>query len=406
MIPSMRLLMAACIVFVAWLWAADKPTSGPVEFRTHVIEGNMPGGYTVIVADINHDGRPDVIGMTQRVNELAWYENPTWERHVIIKDMPSMVNLAAYDVDGDGIPELAIQNEFSMVAAKSPGLVWLYKQQSDPKALWKAYKVDQLITSHHVAWADVDGDGKKEMINAPLIGPKGVAPRYDQDVVPLVFYQTPRTLDGEWKRTVIEDQLHGVLHRVRVVKWNPGKRDQLLTAGFDGIILHESSGSGNGLKWKHTLLSKGHEEEAPRAGTSDVAVGKLKNKRFMASVEPWHGNEVVVYTHAKDSDPWQRKVIFSELKEGHEICVGDFNGDGRDDIAVGDRAKGEVSTSHVFYSQDAEGKEWRHELLDSMGMSASGCQVVDLNGDGRLDIVMIGGATHNIKWYENLGPTK
>jgi hypothetical protein len=37
-----------------------------------------------------------------------------------------------------------------------------------------------------------------------------------------------------------------------------------------------------------------------------------------------------------------------------------------------------------------------------MGMSVSGCQVVDINGDGRLDIV-IGGATHNIKWYENLG---
>ncbi len=47
--------------------------------------------------------------------------------------------------------------------------------------------------------------------------------------------------------------------------------------------------------------------------------------------------------------------------------------------------------------------EWRQEILDHMGMSASGCQVVDLNGDGRLDIVMIGGATHNIKWYENLG---
>jgi hypothetical protein len=26
-----------------------------------------------------------------------------------------------------------------------------------------------------------------------------------------------------------------------------------------------------------------------------------------------------------------------------------------------------------------------------------------MNGDGRPDIVMIGG-THNIKWYENMGP--
>jgi hypothetical protein len=166
-------------------------------------------------------------------------------------------------------------------------------------------------------------------------------------------------------------------------------------------VLHSATGTGDNLHWEHKVLSKGHEEEPPRAGTSDVALGRVKGKRIMAAVEPWHGNEVVVYTQDKGS--WKRKVIFTDLKEGHEVCVGDFNGDGRDDIVAGDRAKGEISTSHVFYAQNDEGTEWRHEVLDPMGMSASGCQVVDLNGDGKLDIVMIGGATHNIKWYENLG---
>src|SRR5882672_9418310 len=85
------------------LLGAD-PASGPVEFSTHVIESKIPGGYSVIVADINKDKKPDVIGMTQRLTELAWYENPGWERHVMIKDMKAMVNLAAYDIDGDGIP--------------------------------------------------------------------------------------------------------------------------------------------------------------------------------------------------------------------------------------------------------------------------------------------------------------
>ena len=86
--------------------------------------------------------------------------------------------------------------------------------------------------------------------------------------------------------------------------------------------------------------------------------------------------------------------------------MGDFNGDGRDEIVAGDRAEGKVASSHIFYSVDESGKEWHHEELDHMGMSASGCQIADINGDGRPDIVMIGGATANIKWYENPRPAR
>src|SRR6266567_4559037 len=89
---------------------------GPVRFREHVIEPNIRGGYSVIVADVNHDGKPDVIGLTQQSPELAWYENPGWERHVLIRDVSGLVNMAAADIDGDGIPEIAVENGFSMVA--------------------------------------------------------------------------------------------------------------------------------------------------------------------------------------------------------------------------------------------------------------------------------------------------
>ncbi|MSV30016.1 MAG: VCBS repeat-containing protein [Bryobacterales bacterium] len=375
--------------------------SGPVAFRTHVIESKMPGGYSVLATDVNKDGKLDVIGMTSRLTELAWYENPSWERHVMVKEMKGLVNMAAHDIDGDGIPEFVIENEFSMVAANSPGLVWLVKSQGDPRQPWKMTKIDQLITSHHVAWADIDGDGKKELINAPLIGPKGLAPTYDQDQVPLVYYHVPANPEGEWKRLMIDDKLNGVLHRARAVQWTPGKRQSILTAGFEGIVLHQATGKGEKIRWQNTVLSKGHEEKAPRAGASDVAVGHIGKKRILASVQPWHGNQVVVYTQEKGG--WKRNIIFDKLAEGHEVCVGDFNGDGRDDVVAGDRARGQISESHVFFSEDDVGTKWHHEVLDPKGMSASGCQVADINGDGRPDIVMIGGATANIKWYENLG---
>ncbi len=367
-----------------------------VEFRHHTIEGKIPGGYALLVVDLNNDRRPDVIGLTSRITELAWYENPSWQRHVLVDGMSGLVNLAAHDLDGDGIPELAVESAFSMVAAKSEGLVWILEHQGDPRRRWKERKIDALTTSHHLAWADVDGDGKKELINAPLIGPRALAPAYE-DRVPLVYYHV-----GDWRRRIIDDTLTGVLHRVRVARWNRGKADQLLTAGFDGIKLHEARASGDKTKWTSTLLAKGHEEPPPRAGSSDVALGRLRQRRYLASVEPWHGNEVVVYTE-DPSRRWQRNVIFSELVEGHEVCVGDFDGDGRDEIVAGDRGKGKVASAHIFYSQDPAGSRWQRRVLDD-AMSASGCAVADLNADRRPDIVLIGGATANIKWYENTWP--
>jgi hypothetical protein len=380
---------AVFLVLTALAFGGD-----PVRFREHVIESHIPGGYAVMVTDINHDGRPDVLALTQQVNELAWYENPTWERHVMVKDMPGLVNMAAEDIDGDGIPEIGLETHFDMVAAKSLGFVWLLRHDGDPRAPWTATKIDALTTSHHIAWADIDGDGRKELINAPLIGAKALAPKYE-DRVSLVYYR-----QGEWKRIVITDQFTGILHRVRPVRWSGGDREQLLTAGYDGISLHSSTGGPDNLQWRHELLSKGHEEEAPRKGTSDVRLGHLHQRRFLGAVEPWHGNEVVVYTE-DSAHKWRRNVIFSEMAEGHEVVVGDFNGDGLDDIVVADRGK--PKSVHIFYALDESGEHWDHHVIDKGGMAGSGCVSADLNNDGRLDLVCVGTLTANVKWYENLG---
>ena len=372
---------------------ADGP-HGPVRFQEHVIETNIPGGYSVMTVDINHDGKLDIVGLTSRSPELAWYENPGWQRHVIINDAQALSNMAAADIDGDGIPEIAIQTGFNMVAAKSQGVVSVLHHDGDPRGLWKSQKIDEITTSHHIAWADIDGDGKKELINAPLIGAKALAPKYEDNVS--LFYYRP----GEWKRMLIDDKLFGVLHRVRPVHWEKGAREQLLTTGFDGIVLHSATGKGDKLTWKHENLSKGQPEEELKKGTSDVAVGQLNGKRFMAAVEAWHGHHVVVYTE-DNTHAWRRNVIFSDIVEGHEVVVGDYNGDGLDDIVAGDRGKGK--SVHIFYAQDATGDKWEHHVIDDGGMAGSGCVKADVNGDQRLDVVCIGGTTTNIKWYENMG---
>jgi len=392
----------AAVMAVAVATLSGAPAGGPVKFEAHDIDPKLPGAYAVNIADFNNDGKLDVIANSLGVRELAWYENPTWERHVIVSDTMQIVNQAPADINGDGIPELAFQSSFAMQAAKSEGLNWIARSQG-PGQPWKAEKVDTFPTSHHIVWADLDGDGKKELINAPLIGPASLAPTYDQDKAPVFWYD-----QGGWKRHTITDSIPGIIHRVRPVKWDSGNREQILVASFEGIVMYRATGSGDAMKFEKVVLSKGHEEKAPRLGASDVGVGMQDGKRFFASVEPWHGNEVVVYTGSGTN--WTRRVIYDKVASGHEIAVIDLNGDGRDDLVANDNARGATQNNpnaptggvHVFFAPDDAAKgEWTYlRLEDKLGMNS--CVGVDINKDKRNDLVC-GGAGGVVRWYENKG---
>ena len=53
--------------------------------------------------------------------------------------------------------------------------------------MWKSYAVDAVPTAHRVTWADLEGDGKKEIVMAPFVGLKGWEdPKY-KDNVPLLY---------------------------------------------------------------------------------------------------------------------------------------------------------------------------------------------------------------------------
>src|SRR5579885_3644253 len=105
---------AACLALTVFSDAAGP--AGPVDFVAHDIATDFRGGYAVSVADFNKDGKIDVIANTLAIPELAWYENPTWQKHVIVTDTPQIVNEAVADIDGDGIPEVAFQSGFAMQA--------------------------------------------------------------------------------------------------------------------------------------------------------------------------------------------------------------------------------------------------------------------------------------------------
>lgn len=361
-------------------------TPAPARFTEHTIDTGLTEGYQVVIADLNHDGKPDIIALASGLHELRWYENPGWKKHVIVSGIDDPINAAAWDVDGDGFPEIALAHGFSNVYAKSAGIISILTHNGDPTGPWSAKEIDRLPTSHRLRFADIDGTGKKVLVNFPLIGPHAIAPEY-RDHVPFVMYRP-----GEWKREPIADD-EGVVHGIFPVAWDGDARESLLSASFLGVFLQRLDGD----RWTRTKVVDGDPADWPKSGASEIVVGRIGRERYLATIEPWHGNKVVVYRLSNGA--WKRHVIDETITDGHAIVAADFDGDGQDEIVAGER--GGRRSVYLYRLVNAREDRWTRELLDNGGMAASGCAVADLNADKRLDIVCIGTATANLKWYEN-----
>jgi hypothetical protein len=362
-------------VLVVALPGADLP-----QWRETTVMSDLKMGYQLVAADLNRDGRLDIIEVDERGTELAWFENPTWERHVLIANVPRTINLDVYDTDGDGIPEIAMGHNFETVPEKSIGNVLILKSGQDPRQTWTPREIDRVPTVHRIRWIDVDGDGKKVLLVAPMIGAKAVPPAY-ADNVPVYLYRP-----GEWKREVYTNLPRGILHSIQPVRWQ-GQGEQLMTADFLGIRVL--------LKRGPLTLAKGDPRTCPQCGTSEIKMGRLGNRRFIAAIEPWHGNQVVVYT--EEGQSWRRQVIEDAMVNGHALAVGDLDGDGRDEIVAGFR--GEGFALYIFSAYDATGRAWTRHILDKGGIAAADCKIADFGGDGRAAIACSGASTGNVKLY-------
>src|SRR5205085_3665980 len=142
-------------------------------------------------------------------------------------------------------------------------------------------------------------------------------------------------------------------------------------------------------------LGSGDEAGTKDKGSSEIKLGHLKSLggsgrdagRFLATIEPFHGNQVVVYTPPADGKAdakglWTRTVLDDSFKEGHGIWCADFDGDGNDEVVAGWRGAGQ--TIRVFTATPGTGgaaPAWHKHDLDVGGVAVEHLIFGDLNGD-------------------------
>lgn len=163
------------------------------------------------------------------------------------------------------------------------------------------------------------GTGKPQLIVAPLQGRGTKGPNWGegQGARILVYTVPANPVNDPWKFEVADDTLHST-HNLQLIDFDGDGRDEIVIAGWEGVFVLKRDSAGH---WSKTQIGVGDQKSSPFKGSSEVKLGKLADgRRYIATIEPWHGHQVVIYTPpTQGSGLWDRTVIDSPVQWGHAV---------------------------------------------------------------------------------------
>ena len=369
-------------------------------FRTAEIDSHIEIGYAITVADVDGDGKPDILLVDKK--QVVWYKNPSWEKHVLVENLTPQddVCIAAADIDGDGKAEVAVGAQWNPGDTVNSGAVFYLVPPRDRTERWQPVELPHEPTVHRMRWMK-NRAGEFELVVVPLHG-RGNRDGQGEGVK-ILAYHKPADPHQPWKTELIDSSLH-MTHNFDLLKGAKHPAGGMVIASKEGVFELDPASSG----WTSKRLIGPDTAGADFRGAGEVRVGKFTDgTEFLSTVEPMHGTQLAVYTASPGTAnrAWKRRLLDGTLKEGHALACGDLVGMGSDQIVVGWRAKNDAGRVgiKIFAPPDASDGEWIQSTIDDNGMACEDLCLADLNGDGKLDIIASGRATKNVRIYFNEG---
>lgn len=382
-------LRAALLLALSGVLMSAEPRPPDIHFRARMID---PGASeTAAVADVNRDGRLDI------VSGESWYEAPGWAPHRFREldfrqqYIDNFSDLAV-DADGDSYPDIVSVSWFAKKVS------WWRNPGRAQTAAWTESSIHQGFNVEFAILADVDNDGKALEIVAQENG-TGQA-----------WYEVR---NGAWVPHVISDRSYG--HGIGAGDINGDRRTDILTPR--GWLEAPPEPRASPWIFHPGLDAINVPLAAPASAAPASGTPRIVELGFMHVVDVnGDGRNDIVAAAAHDygvfwfeqgiGDGWTRHVIDNAWSQGHASTLTDLNGDGNPDVITGKRFMahngadpGEREPLGVYWYEyrrsagaAAGAVSWIRHLVDYGGRVGGGMQlpVVDLDADGDLDVICPG----------------
>jgi hypothetical protein len=365
-------------------------------FKHHFISRDLPitdkgvgdYGLTALV-DLDRDGDLDFVlgGRPEKPSVLYWFEfqkPDRWVQHIVGTNSLSDVGLAAADVDGDGWTDLICSG------------VW-YRNTGKPKEQqFERFVFDANgAGAHDILMADIDRDGKQDVV---MMGDERTS------LNALCWYSIPAQQKLRWVRHLIGPPVHGAITPSGVADLDGDGDLDVIRADtwFENA-------DGKGTRWLHhpniPMGRKGPFGVCVRTAVRDLD-GDGKAEIVIADAD-LPGSKVVVLKNADGKGGrWEMIQLPQSFAYGslHALAVGDFNGDGKPDILSNEQEEllpeGRENPRWIIWENTGGLKFREHIILDTK-LGGHELQIGDVDGDGDLDICSKPWGPH--PWNGNAG---